>query len=150
MLKKKQRQRKNFIYFSTDWLFLHHRKSVNSEWLIIIAYIFAESVRGNLIRYTQSSGSLSYPISFCLFHSFRTISTLLLCSILHFTKNPIYLTTPNPSTNCRKSAAHPYSSRKPHNSHRDRIKQLQVRVIYDSTYILQDRYRHMRRTPFPL
>lgn len=83
--------------------------------------------------YSQNGGSLPCPSYFSLLPNHLILS----CHIRHFhSKHPIYLTTPCPSTNCRRSAAHPPHSCRSHTSwlcDGDRIKQLQEHIIYGST-----------------
>jgi len=92
------------------WLF--YQKSTG-ERLVIIEYTSAKSVCGNIISVYSTHKAAVHCVILSFFVLLILFKPLVrCCRVRHFhSKNPIYLTTPNPSTNCRKSAAHPHSCR---------------------------------------
>jgi len=103
-----------------------------------------QPIRGNLIFALYEAAVRS-------FQPFRILSeqlAFLPCSTFP-SKYPIYLATPCPSTNCRRSVAHPCSCRSRTSPPRDgnRVKQLQDHIIYGSVreFIHASHYWHVRR-----
>lgn len=102
------------------------RQESNSGWLVILYYI----------RVMRSNSSLPVPT---LSRSFQTIRARF-CHVRHVhSEYPVCLTTPCPSTNCRRSAAHPCvrASRKPLRADGNHVKQSQDHIIYGSTRLVR-------------
>jgi len=95
--------------------------------------------------YSQNGSPLLCSSSF----SFLPNHLILSYRIRHFhSKHPIYFTTPCPSTNCRRSAAHPHSCRSQTSwlwwrSHKTIARPYNLRF---NTIRLHDRYQHVRKT----